>query len=137
MKLIHGAAIAALLLGTAAIATAKGTVGEDLSKEAKISEPEARKIALARVPGDVQSEELEREHHRVVYSYDIKQPGKPGVEEVLVDAKERQDRLDQARIRRGREEGTRPQSRARLIFFAGAAERSRLCQVDLGSEKRV
>ena len=87
MNLIYSAAIAALLLGTVATATATAQVGEDLSKEAKISEPEARRIALARVPGDVQSEELERERHRVVYSYDIKQLGKPGVEEVLVDAK--------------------------------------------------
>jgi len=87
MKLIHNAAIAALMLGASSVAIAKTHVGEDLSKEATISEPEARKIALARIPGDVQSEELEREHHRVVYSYDIKQAGKPGVEEVLVDAK--------------------------------------------------
>jgi uncharacterized membrane protein YkoI len=87
MKLIHNAMIAALAIGTAGTAVAKGHVFEDLSKEAKISEPEARKIALARVPGEVKSEELEREHHRVVYSYDIKQEGKSGVEEVLVDAK--------------------------------------------------
>jgi len=87
MKLIHNVMVAAVALGTAGTAAAKGHVLEDLSKEAKISEPEARKIALARVPGDVQSEELEREHHRVVYSYDIKQAGKSGVDEVVVDAK--------------------------------------------------
>ena len=37
--------------------------------------------------GVVESEELEREHHRVVYSYDIERAGRPGVEEVQVDAK--------------------------------------------------
>jgi uncharacterized membrane protein YkoI len=86
MKLVHTIAIVTLLLGTAAPAMAKGT-HKDLSKEAKISEPAARQIALARVPGTVQSEELELEHDRVVYSYDIKQPDKAGVEEVQVDAK--------------------------------------------------
>jgi len=87
MKLIRTMVFAAFTLGTAGTAVAKGNVHEDLSKEAKISEPDARKVALARVPGDVQSQELEREHHRLVYSYDIKQAGKPGVEEVQVDAK--------------------------------------------------
>jgi uncharacterized membrane protein YkoI len=53
---------------------------------ARISEEEARRIALAKVPGEVKSEELERENDRLVYSYDIKQPGKPGVEEVQIDA---------------------------------------------------
>jgi uncharacterized membrane protein YkoI len=75
-----------ILLSNAA-ALGGTAVREDLSKQVKISEPEARKIALARVPGIVRSEELEREHHLIVYSYDIEQPGKPGVEEVQVDAK--------------------------------------------------
>ena len=77
----------ALFALTAACAAHSAThASEDLPKLAKITEPEARKTALARVPGDVKSEELEREHDRLVYSYDIKQPGKPGVEEVQVDA---------------------------------------------------
>jgi uncharacterized membrane protein YkoI len=59
---------------------------EDLSKVAKISESDARRTALARVQGMVQSEELERENGRVVYSFDIRQADKPGVEEVQVDA---------------------------------------------------
>jgi len=86
MRTIGRIVLGATLLFSAA-ALGQTRVGEDLSKEAKISEPKARKIALARVPGNVRSEELEREHHRIVYSYDIEQPGKPGVEEVQVDAK--------------------------------------------------
>src|SRR5262245_26557310 len=85
MRIIGG-----IVLGAAFLLSAPSfgkTVAEDLSKEAKISEAQARKIALARVPGTVRSEELEREHGRVVYSYDIERPGKPGVEEVQVDAK--------------------------------------------------
>jgi hypothetical protein len=58
-----------------------------LRKEAKITESEARKTALAQVPGGkVQSHELERENGKLIYSYDIKVAGKPGVEEVNVDA---------------------------------------------------
>ncbi len=86
MRPLSGIVFGAVLLSSA---TAFGNTGvdEDLSKEVKISEPEARKIALARVPGTVRSEELEREHRRIIYSYDIEQSGKPGVEEVQVDAK--------------------------------------------------
>jgi uncharacterized membrane protein YkoI len=87
MQPLSGMLLGATLLFTAGQAFGKTCVSEDLSKETKITEPEARKIALARVPGTVRSEELEREHHRVVYSYDIEQSGKPGVEEVQVDAK--------------------------------------------------
>lgn len=59
-----------------------------LKKEAKIEEKEARKTALKRIPnGKVQEEELEQENGRLIYSYDIKVPGKSGIEEVNVDAK--------------------------------------------------
>ena len=59
-----------------------------LRKEAKIAEADARKTALAAVPGGkVQSHELERENGKLIYSYDIKVAGKAGIEEVNVDAK--------------------------------------------------
>ena len=74
-------------LVTVALA-APGSAQQSLRKEVKISEAEARKTALAAVPGGiVQSHELEREKGRFIYSYDIKIAGKPGVEEVNVDAK--------------------------------------------------
>jgi uncharacterized membrane protein YkoI len=58
-----------------------------LQKEAKISEETARATALAQVPnGTVKSSELEREHGKLIYSYDISVPGKTGVEEVNVNA---------------------------------------------------
>jgi uncharacterized membrane protein YkoI len=58
-----------------------------LVAEAKIKEADARAIALARVKnGTVKSEELEREHGHLIYSYDIQVPEKSGVEEVNVDA---------------------------------------------------
>lgn len=66
---------------------AKKTQAE-LKKEAKIEEKEARKLALGKVPnGKVQEEELEEERGRLIYSYDIKVPGKSGIDEVNVDAK--------------------------------------------------
>ena len=61
----------------------KGT----LASEARVSMKTARVTALARVPhGRVQSAELEREHGKLIYSFDIRVPGKSGIEEVQVDA---------------------------------------------------
>jgi uncharacterized membrane protein YkoI len=88
------AAILALGVGMRASAQAakpaakkEATSQAALSKEAKIAEADARKTALAAVPGGkVQSHELEREKGKLIYSYDIKVAGKPGVEEVNVDA---------------------------------------------------
>jgi uncharacterized membrane protein YkoI len=47
----------------------------------------ARATALKEVPnGTVKSSELEKEHGKLIYSYDITVPGKSGVEEVNVNA---------------------------------------------------
>lgn len=83
-------ASALLVAGTRARAQeakpeAKGQAA--LRREAKIAEADARKTALAAVPGGrVQSHELEREKGKLIYSYDIKVAGKSGIEEVNVDA---------------------------------------------------
>ena len=46
-----------------------------------------RTTALAQVPnGSVKAVELEREHGKLIYSYDITVPGKTGIEEVAVNA---------------------------------------------------
>jgi len=53
----------------------------------KIPEAQARATALTRVPhGTIKSYEVEREGGRLIYSYDIVVKGKPGIEEVHVDA---------------------------------------------------
>jgi uncharacterized membrane protein YkoI len=53
---------------------------------AKISMATARAIALKKVPGGkIESAELEREHGKLIYSFDIK-TSKPGVTEVNIDA---------------------------------------------------
>lgn len=66
---------------------AKKETQASLQKEAKISEADARATALKQFPnGTVKSSELEREHGKLIYSYDITVPGKTGVEEVNVSA---------------------------------------------------
>jgi uncharacterized membrane protein YkoI len=60
---------------------------DSLARQAKITPDSARAVALHRVPGGtIKSAELEHEHGKLVYSYDITVPGKRGVEEVQVDA---------------------------------------------------
>lgn len=56
--------------------------------QAKITPDAARKIALARVAKGVIIEQgIEEEDGKLVFSFDIQVPGKSGIEEVLVDAK--------------------------------------------------
>ena len=56
-----------------------------MQKEAKITMDEAKVIALKKAPGKVESGELEREHGKLIYSFDIR-TSKGGVTEVNVDA---------------------------------------------------
>lgn len=59
-----------------------------LQKLATITPAQALPIAMAKVPdGVLESAEIEQEAGKLVYSFDIKVPGKSGVEEVVVDAK--------------------------------------------------
>src|SRR6516164_1056038 len=78
-----------MIVGSLLLATASFAADDPkLVAEAKIKETEARATALSQVKnGTVRSEELEREHGHLIYSYDIKVPGKPGIDEVKVDAK--------------------------------------------------
>jgi hypothetical protein len=77
-----------VIIGSAMLATASVAADDPkLVAEAKIKETEARATALAQVRnGTVRSEELEREHGHLIYSYDIEVPGKSGIDEVNVDA---------------------------------------------------
>lgn len=66
----------------------KRDVPDSLAKEATVSEANATVTAQKRVPkGTITAMELEREHGHLMYSYDIKTPGKSGIDEVNVDAK--------------------------------------------------
>ena len=55
---------------------------------AKISRAEAAKTALAQVPnGVIKSEELEREHGKLIWSFDVAKNDTKNITEVQVDAK--------------------------------------------------
>lgn len=59
-----------------------------LQAQAKVSQEQATRTALARVPNaKVRSAELEREHGKLVWSFDLAQDGKSGVTEIQVDAR--------------------------------------------------
>jgi hypothetical protein len=57
-----------------------------LQAQAKISIEQARVIALKKVPGEVKESELEKEHGKLVYSFDIQGTGDKDVTEVQVSA---------------------------------------------------
>ena len=84
-----GAVIALLLFAGFGAGTALG--GEDESSptaaEAKISQEQAQNIALAQVPGGkVKEAELEREHGKLVWSFDIATADSRHVMDVEIDA---------------------------------------------------
>ena len=58
------------------------------NKQARVTEAQARSIALAKVvKGTVKSSELEREHRKLIWSFDIATPNTRNITEVQVDAK--------------------------------------------------
>ena len=85
--------VAAILLSAAA-AGAQGPTHHkkvetqtDLQKEAKMTMADARTMALKTVPGaTIQDGEIEREGGKLIYSFDMKVPGKSGIDEVNIDA---------------------------------------------------
>jgi len=56
-----------------------------LARQAKITKEQAQEIALKRASGTVESAELEREHGKLVYSFDIRN-SKGTIDEVQVSA---------------------------------------------------
>lgn len=75
MKKILGCTLAVAL---AAIAFAR-------TEAPKLTRAQAQKIALARAPGTVESAELEKEHGKLVWSFDIR-TSRIDITEVLVNA---------------------------------------------------
>jgi uncharacterized membrane protein YkoI len=81
---------------TLSLAVAIGVVGmaqaepsdAQLTKEAKVTKAQAEKIAFSKVPsGIIKSGEIENEHGRLIWSFDIAKPGTKNITEVQVDAK--------------------------------------------------
>jgi uncharacterized membrane protein YkoI len=59
-----------------------------LKAQAKITQKEATKTALTKVPnGKIESAELEKEHGKLIWSFDISMPNSKNITEVQVDAK--------------------------------------------------
>jgi uncharacterized membrane protein YkoI len=86
---ITGLTLAASLAAVGALAAqkAKPETQAQLMRQAKITKAVATRTALTQVPGGkVKSSEIEREHGKLIYSFDIKVAGKPGIEEINVDA---------------------------------------------------
>ena len=58
-----------------------------LEAQAKVSRADAEKTALAKAPGGTIKEgELEKEHGKLIWSFDIATPNSPDITEVAVDA---------------------------------------------------
>ena len=74
----------------AGVSQPKGATKSELAALARIPRSEAQKAALASLEdparATVREAELEAEHGCLVYSFDIALEGKPGVQEVQVDA---------------------------------------------------
>jgi len=95
LALASGAAASAAPDAKAPVAPAKtapthvhrSTTRDSLAAQAKISEATAQATALAKVPGGrVKAHELEREKGVLIYSFDIVVAGRPGIEEVNINA---------------------------------------------------
>ncbi len=82
-----------LLIGVVAMSSVNVSAQEreekpdaTLASQAKITMKKAKSIALARAPGKIEDAELEKEHGKLVYSFDIR--NKRGtITEVQVNAK--------------------------------------------------
>jgi uncharacterized membrane protein YkoI len=85
LSVIGSVAVVAIMVTTTKGAEESQAV---LKKEAKVTEAQARSIALAKVVnGTVKSSELEKEHGKLIWSFDIATPKSQNITEVQVDAK--------------------------------------------------
>ncbi len=65
-----------------------GAAKGSLIKEASVTRSEAEHIALSQVrDGKIHSAELEKEHGKLIWSFDISRPGTKNITELQVDAK--------------------------------------------------
>jgi hypothetical protein len=77
-----------LLLSVAATSLAVGTTIAAAPEHPKITKEQATKIALTRVlDGTIKSAELETEHGKLIWSFDISRPQTDDITEIQVDAK--------------------------------------------------
>jgi hypothetical protein len=67
------------------LAVALATIAFAKTETPKLTRAQAQKVAVARAPGTVESAELEKEHGKLVWSFDIK-TSKTDITEILVNA---------------------------------------------------
>jgi uncharacterized membrane protein YkoI len=82
--------IAVTLLSTLSAVTLRAAEETQaaLKAQAKITQTEAEKTALGKVPGGkIKAAELEKEHGHLIWSFDISMPTSKNITEVQVDAK--------------------------------------------------
>jgi uncharacterized membrane protein YkoI len=85
LLLVGSVTVVALTVTTNSVAKEPQAV---LKKQATVTEAQARNIALAKVvKGAVKSSELEKEHRKLIWSFDIATPNTRNITEVQVDAK--------------------------------------------------
>ena len=88
-KTIPSLAVLAVLMlmfaGTSNAQQTESHVPAKLAKQAKISLEQAREKASAAAAGAIEEEELEKEHGKLVYSFDIRN-AKGTISEVQIDA---------------------------------------------------
>jgi hypothetical protein len=78
-----GVTLAASIAGCAT----KESRQTSLQKQARVSRADAEQLVLAKVPGgSVKEGELEKEHGKLIWSFDIATPGTSDITEVHVDA---------------------------------------------------
>jgi hypothetical protein len=78
---------AAVVVPVAGAQSYKMDIPDSLAKQTKVTETAAAAVAQKRIStGKISSVELERENGKLMYSYDLKIPGKSGTEEVNVNA---------------------------------------------------
>jgi uncharacterized membrane protein YkoI len=89
IKMIASAVLAASLLAGCSSEKCEHSPANQakLMAEAKVSQEDASKTALAKVPdGTIKESELEKEHGKLIWSFDVATPGSKDITEVNVDA---------------------------------------------------
>lgn len=88
LKKLSVVAVALALGISTQLVLAASAAPDALKTQAKVTETDARATALVKVPGGtVQSGELEQEHGKLIWSFDILDSKSPNIVEVQVDAK--------------------------------------------------
>ncbi len=101
-----------------------------LAKQAKITMEQARATALEAAPGTVEDGELEKEHGKLVYSFDIRN-SKGTISEVWVDAKtgkvisnKEESKADEEKEKKDDEKKEKSKKPGSVSSMKGAAEKS-------------